>query len=100
MAVSRIVFLSIIAHRMLMAVCTVATVLPAASAAAKSSHNAIESVARSHRTKVTIVSHTDLNCRIERQFKPRKRCMGKFYSLAAEYFCHSHHCHKRAESTS
>ena len=100
MAVSRIVFLSIERH-MLMATCIVATATPAAStaaSAAKSSHNVIESAARSRRTKAVIASHTDLNFRIEKQFKRRKRCMERFSSLATEYFCRSHHCHRRAES--
>ena len=69
MAVSHIVFLSIERH-MLMATCTVATAKPAASAA-KSNHIVIESAARSRRMKVAIASHT--NCRIEKQFKRRKR---------------------------
>ena len=98
MAVSRIAFLSI-ERRMLMATCTVATASPMASAAtaAKSSHSVTEFVARSRRMKETIACHTDLNCRIGKQFKLRRRCMGKFSSLVAECFCHSHHCHKKAE---
>ena len=100
MAVSRIAFLSI-EHHMLMATCTVATATPAASAAvsaAMSNHSEIEFAVRSRRTKVAIASHTDLNFRIEKQLKRRKRCMGRFSSLATEYFCRSRHCHKRVES--
>ena len=97
MAVSRIESSSI-ERRMLMANCTIAAATPAAFAAAVPSHSVIESADRSRCTKGSIADHTDLNCRIGRQFMPHKRCMEKFSSLAARYFCRSHHCHKWAES--